>query len=288
MFRSYWLPIFAIVGIVLWGQPPRAEGVPSPSPTPKEQPEQAASKSGKNPPSVPVIVIETPEQAVTRDAAEKKSQEHDAKDLEAQINAANASDRGATAAEWQIVPTWLGAVLSFVGTCLILWTLLLTRQANQISREIGEAQVRAYLSIETPRLIGDVGLPDGSSRIRGGCNVKNIGNSPAKEFISTAQIIPIGFDFGPISSAVSNKTLLGAQSETGVPVIPDDANKIADWILSNKGKRVQFNIIVTISYRTVFMTKGDPAITITEAFKVETGIIEDRLIGLWFGVSQNA
>jgi hypothetical protein len=107
MFRSYWLSIFAIVGLILWCEAPCAQGVPAPSPPPKEQPEKAANQSAPSPDGIPVTIVETLDQAKASQSREEESRNHDAKDLEAQIRAADAGDRGAAAAEWQVVPTWL-------------------------------------------------------------------------------------------------------------------------------------------------------------------------------------
>ena len=128
--------VCAVVGLTLSGQAPRAQGVPSPSPPPKEQPSQAAQPGNGTPKPLAVTIVESPEHAESGEAREAKSNKHDDRDLDAQIRAANA-------AENQIYPAWLAAILSAVGTFLIVWTLFLTRRANAISRDAS----RAWLSI---------------------------------------------------------------------------------------------------------------------------------------------
>jgi hypothetical protein len=108
--------------------------MPAPSPPPKEQPKNPAENNAKNPSGIPVTIVETAEQAKAVQAREKEGRDYEAKDLDAQIRAADASERAATATEWQIIPTWLGAILSFVGTCLIGFTLYLTLRSNRIDR----------------------------------------------------------------------------------------------------------------------------------------------------------
>lgn len=129
---------FAVIGLALWCQSPHAQGIPTPSPAPKEQADKPTEKSAPNPSGISVTIIETLEQAKAGEAREKESHDHDAKDLDAQIRAADAAEK-------QIGPAWVAAILSFVGTCLILWTLLLTRQANTIARDTAKRQLRAYL-----------------------------------------------------------------------------------------------------------------------------------------------
>lgn len=186
MSRSYWLSIFAIVGwLVLWSQPIGAQGVPSPSPSPKEQAQDSASGGKPNPPSLPVTVIETPEQTITREAGEKESRDHEAKDLDAQIRAADAGERGATATERQEIPTWLGAILSFVGTLLILATLILTKKSNAIAQDTADRQLRAYVLVEGIMLGKD---PADPKRVAAVVNTKNFGLTPGKNVREWANI----------------------------------------------------------------------------------------------------
>lgn len=185
MSRCYWLSIFAIVGLALWSQSPRAEGVASPSPAPKEHSGIAAKNGGPNPNGIPVIIVETPKQAIAGEAAQKESREHEAKDLEVQLKAADAGERAATATERQIIPIWIGAFLSFLGTGLIFWSLCLTRKANQntinaINQEQANAerQLRAYVFVDT------VSLKDSNSKkfaTQVIVTTKNFGQTPAKQ-----------------------------------------------------------------------------------------------------------
>jgi hypothetical protein len=122
--------------------------MPAPSPSPKEQASDSAQNNKKHPSGLPVVIVETPEQAIARESAEKKSRDHETKDLDAQVRAADAGERGATAAERQIVPTLAAALLSFLGTVLILWNLRLTMQANVIAQDAAKKQLRAYLSLD--------------------------------------------------------------------------------------------------------------------------------------------
>ncbi len=135
MLRGYRL-LFVAIGLVLGGQAPRAQGVPSASPAPKEQTAQPTRGPDGKPKPLAVTIFESPEQAKASEGRETESDKHDARDLDAQIRAANATEK-------QIVPSWLAAILSAVGTVLIVWTLFLTRRANAISRDAS----RAWLSV---------------------------------------------------------------------------------------------------------------------------------------------
>ena len=153
---------------LLWGEAPRAQGISSPSPTPKEQPGKGTGHSDRQPNPLAVTIVERPEQANASERREAESRKHDARDLDAQI-------RAAKAAEEQVSPAWLAAILSFIGTILIVWTLCLTRQANKIARDTANRQLRAYVgaSIEEPFFGRDGRL----ARIR--LNIFNSGATPA-------------------------------------------------------------------------------------------------------------
>ena len=142
MFRGNRLLIIA-VGLVLCGQAPSAEGVSSPSPTPKNQAANGAQDPERNPKPLAVTIVESSEEAKTGEARQAKGDEHNSRDLDAQIRAADAAEK-------QIAPSWLAAILSTIGTLLIMWTLALTRKAHAISRDAN----RAWLSIS----VSDTGV----------------------------------------------------------------------------------------------------------------------------------
>ena len=138
MLRSYRCIVIAAFGwLILGGQSPRAERVASPTPAPKEQAQKSAQGRQSTPAPLAVTVVESPEQAVSAARAQSESRAHDARDLEAQVRAADAAEK-------QILPSWLAAFLSFIGTCLIIWTLLETQKANKIARDAAKAD-RAWL-----------------------------------------------------------------------------------------------------------------------------------------------
>lgn len=101
-------------------------------------------------------------------------------------------------AYWAQALFWLsgvGAIFSFVGLWLLFRSLRHTRTAIADTREIGEAQVRAYLSIDTSQEIMSIQAlgRDQIPKVR--FQIKNSGNSPALKFTYAAAVLlePEGF-----------------------------------------------------------------------------------------------
>lgn len=137
MLRRYRGFLAAIAGLVLLGEAPSTQRVASPSPPPKEQAEHPTGRGQSSPSPLPVSIVETPEQSVASERRESASSDHDTRDLDAQIRAANAAEK-------QILPAWIASVLSGFGTLLIVWTLLETRRSNAIAkRDYARARTEA-------------------------------------------------------------------------------------------------------------------------------------------------
>lgn len=177
--RSRWGIVIALVGYLTFhglpvlAQAPVGEWVPEPSP-PVERQTQRSAQTGQRapePPPVPIRIIKSPSEATDDAAREAKADEHDAKDLNAQIRAASAAE-----AQWW--PAWAGAILTALGTVLLVWTLFETRKANQLARDTYLADQRPWISVTIS--------PGGPARItKNGINlaynisVQNNGKSPA-------------------------------------------------------------------------------------------------------------
>lgn len=141
MPRSYRLAIIALgLTLLLGGQ---AE---------PDQPEastgEATTQEQWPPLPLPVQVVEEQAEKEARERIEQEAREREIDDVAAQRGMNEASQRMADAAE---VQTW---IVGF-GTFLLFVTLFLTWQANcaaraavQVTRIVGEAQVRAYLTCE--------------------------------------------------------------------------------------------------------------------------------------------
>lgn len=165
----------------------------------KEGPAQEEAKggqthSGNNGPqefSVPVRIIEDPVQADYAKEREQKSDEHDAKDLQAQDRAANAAVESAASAQRQEYLARWQLALSVAGIIALFYTLLLSRRANKAAwaavaatKITGEAQTRAYILVTEPKLSfemmeDDPVLPAALIPYFH-CYFRNSGNTPAR------------------------------------------------------------------------------------------------------------
>ncbi len=185
MLRSYRCIIVAAFGwLSLGSQAPSAQRVTSPAPPPKEQAKQPAQASQPKPAPIAVTIVESPEQAVAGDRGKAESQEHDSRDLDAQIRAANA-------AENQVFPSWLGAMFSFIGTGLIVWTLLETRKSSKAAIDAADYarqtlhSDRAWLIAEDVNFGPYNGFNHDNVEVKNGIHFsikwRNVGRTPSIE-----------------------------------------------------------------------------------------------------------
>ena len=152
-------------------QTPDDQGVAQDHPTQIGQSESAESSADTPEPdfSVPVHIIESPEDAERAAANQRQTQDHDAADLDAQRRAAIAAEKSADAAEWQKWPTiWqvgIGAVAAFgliVSLILNYFGLMAARisaaaaiSAVEEARKFGRLNAMAYVSIVKSTCIVD-------------------------------------------------------------------------------------------------------------------------------------
>lgn len=163
-----------------------AGGVAGESPTvSKEQPgntENPARQPKRF--SVPVTIIETPEQASESARREQKTDAHEAADLDAQVRAANATERAAATAERQEIPAWaqiiIGGMSTFIALVALGVSLLTAIWAIRTTR----AQTRAYVHAETAELTWG---NNRAVRPMVTMTVQNTGQTPARWF--SAQFI---------------------------------------------------------------------------------------------------
>jgi hypothetical protein len=85
----------------------------------------------------------------------------------------------------------IGMILSAFGVFLVWRTFSATREANLIAREIGEAQVRAYLSEEKTFFEWEGNL---DQKFKASHVWKNSGQSPALNCLSFVDHVIVGFD----------------------------------------------------------------------------------------------
>ena len=184
MSRSYWVSIFAVVGWVVLAnfalaQAPNEQGIAKPTPSIKSygSNETSNTESKASQFSLPVQIIQNQIEADHTQERERKSDEHDAKDLDAQIRAANAAER-------QIWIACSGVILTALGTVLLILNLWLSRQANTLSRDTLIAQTRPWLTVDNVTLKW-MKIDENEVRVEVLFVVKNSGQSPAFQLMLT-------------------------------------------------------------------------------------------------------
>ncbi|WP_414831698.1 hypothetical protein [Afifella sp. YEN Y35] len=140
--------------------------------------------------SIPVRIVEPPEEREARHGRDRESDQRERDDLIAQNRAAEASIRSAELAWWQSFWTFFQTLLVAVGTIAIVWTLFETRKAVEaasntvvVTREIGEAQVRAYLTCN------GANYRRSENGIKVSVELTNNGQSPASDIKVRGRII---------------------------------------------------------------------------------------------------
>ena len=152
-YGSNWRLVVAAIGCLILSssepsaQTPDRQWMPHPGPA-VEAETQREARGGRHPsepPPVPVRIIQTIEEAEYNAAREAKSDQHDAEDLKAQVRAADAASE-------QIAPSWAAAVLSGIGTILLVWTLCETRKTAKAAVAGVKAANRAAKAAEQANL----------------------------------------------------------------------------------------------------------------------------------------
>ena len=141
--------------------------------------QNTAADDSAAPLSVPVWIVEADADKDARERREEEARRREIRDLAAQegMNAAtqamnDATQSMATYAKWS-------TLIVGVGTLLLIWQLIETRKAVTVTREIGQAQVRAYLSVSVPSYppLRDIGA---ERPIPFKITIENKGDSPAR------------------------------------------------------------------------------------------------------------
>lgn len=208
MSRRYWLPILAVGGLILAGQI-QAQTIRNDASGQSSAAQRSDQPKADAPPSIPVAVqsdIKSIARALEA-ANDKQPSETDKRNADAQEKVAN----------WTL-PIFLIALMEMLvtagGVWLIYRTLLYTRtaaeaardavieakEATKVARRIGEAQVRAYLSIKEAYIYFTG--PDGLPFIE--ISVVNSGQSPALGFDWIPQISYLQETVEPIVSNVED------------------------------------------------------------------------------------
>ncbi|MER9259010.1 hypothetical protein [Mesorhizobium sp. M0619] len=114
----------------------------------QQQSSDSQAAGGANEPvawksAFPVKIIENPVDAAHATEREAISDRHDAEDLDAQVRAADAAERGARASERQVLPTYAQAVFGLLGMGLLFYTLILNSRATNAAVEASKAAAAA-------------------------------------------------------------------------------------------------------------------------------------------------
>lgn len=173
-------------------------------------------------------------------------------DLDAQIRAANA-------AENQILPSWVAAVLSFAGTCLLVWTILETRAGLRVARQHMTTDLRAWVVMDRPINSEASNAHVDSvqhSHVRGfALSFVNAGRTPAVAVMANVRltVVPWGQedppDMPPLGFVPDNpKSVVGPgktfSSRTSV-IVGADLNS---WLTRRSAITLEF----VVHYRTIF------------------------------------
>lgn len=216
MSRSFWVIVFAL-GLVLFTSLGQAQENADDK---DRQADQEQTSAEYMPAPFRVEIVEDQAEVDYRQNREQKSDKREIDDLIAQqgMNEAtqamnNATQKMADLAYWQTLLVGIGTVLLFV-------TLWFTRQANlaaqnavKVTREVGEAQSRAYLSITGAHLTWDKGMDYPGLCI----TLKNSGQSPARniEAVVRFQFYPAGKTASKISPSDRHAVLWHSDLSAG-------------------------------------------------------------------------
>jgi hypothetical protein len=205
MCRNYWLLVFGAIGWLtlsrpLLAQSPSSEGVPSEAPS-VEKNHQGQTSTGENSSlnfSLPVRIIENPEQAKRANETEKESRKHDQSDLEAQWKAADSAFDSAKYSKELLTISWWQFWLASAGTIALIYSIMLNRRATgaaitansntikaiQQEQENAQRGLQAYLCASNARFI----TPTVSAPIEFEIKISNSGQTPAKNIAVNMEI----------------------------------------------------------------------------------------------------
>lgn len=153
---------------------------PSEAPNTKEQ-QPGETNDGKDAPGrraapTQTIIIETPEQAAHSEERERRADQHEADDLQAQRDAANGAQRAAASAERQEVAAIAQVVTAIVSVLAAISAIWISLIAARRSERVAIQELRAYVGMEKSSIVAI--NSDGSATVT--LTFKNFGQTPAK------------------------------------------------------------------------------------------------------------
>lgn len=248
-FRS-WLYVFAL-GISLSGS---LQAQQQTQPTQDGAKQQESLSEGRLI-GIPVRIVEGQKATEARESSEREGTQREKDDLVAQQRMADATEAMNDATQSMKNAAWLSFFAVALGTGLLIWTLLITRQANSaargavdVTRTIGEAQVRAYLSIQHISIA--VKISNGLAVWSITTHAKNNGQSPAHGVQLVITDTSTGADNGELHVGD-----IGAGE--GLPITYTITTPIKESeLIGGKGDDLGARISILIKYRDVFIKEG--------------------------------
>ncbi|MAP18671.1 MAG: hypothetical protein CL626_06495 [Aurantimonas sp.] len=151
-----------------------------------------------------VEIVEDEAAADRRERREKEAAQRDKDELLAQQDMNTATQSMNVATQKMAIYSGVSTMLVAVGTALLFWTLRLTRQANkaalqvvEVTREMGQRQLRAYLQIRVQcphAIIEGRRRGDGGPQIDGfgaSLSAANSGGTPALDFCFSVRSVAV-------------------------------------------------------------------------------------------------
>lgn len=208
-FRT-WMYVFA-TGITIASSVQAQEQTQST----EENPTIQSGPAKPDPVGIPIRIIEDGISADARDQSEREAAEREKDDLSAQERMADATEAMNEATQSMKNAAWWSFGAVALGTLLLGYTLKLTRAATKsaqsavdITRDIGQKQVRAYIYLKDCRI-------DGIAEGQKATALLNFANSGQSPCYITATSIGIGFEPTPIKTipSLAPETKLTPSSE---------------------------------------------------------------------------
>ena len=173
--KYFWAIPFIAIGALL-AQPSYSQDVKQEDTLP---PAEQETVQAEPPAPLSVIILEEEETANIRQNRERMSDKNQSDDLIAQQRMAEATEAMNRATHSMMWASWISNLFVLISTGLLGWTLYLTRKANDtahkavtVTKEMGIAQTRAYIGIET----GKFSI---TTYLKINIGYHNTGNSPA-------------------------------------------------------------------------------------------------------------
>ena len=165
--------------------------------------------------------------------------------------------------------TWATVIVTFIGLMLILATLYYTKVAAkaakemveeakkttietqktvEVTREIGEAQIRAYLSVTSAWFVGPA--PKKSVFIGLGAAIRNSGNSPAKNIVISYEVSTVQDELGAFENLEFGKSKIAAIAAGSQKDAFDSGTKITNAYITEE--KAALMVEVAVEWTDVF------------------------------------